>query len=214
MKFTPGKRRCARQRLVIVFLCTLAAFASNTFAQSGRKQIPEPSRSAPADKKQSPKQDMEPPLNLAVVTSAPDLSQVLGFNTDFVPPTNLEYYARGGCLLELKSASASKLPGLKFIEDEDVPRWEAREMARTDEHWVVWMELKFESPISASSVSFKLRYLLLEPQTGKIIASGFGNPVRQIWGRSPSRSVTVEDQAREAGRDVARQVISELQKRK
>jgi hypothetical protein len=210
-----SKRRCTSQRFVIVFLCALTVIASDTFAQSGRKQLPIPPPNDSTEKTQSLKPDTEPPLNLAIVTNATDVSQVLGFSTGFAPlPTNLEYYARGGCLQELKNASGAKLPALKFIEDENVPRWEAREMARTDENWVVWMELKFESPTSASSITFKLRYLLLEPQTGKIIASGFGNPVRQIWGKPASRPAAVEDQAREAGRDVARQIISELQKRK
>ena len=94
----------------------------------------------------------------------------------------------------------------------DVPRWEARETALgEDEAWVVWLELRWQQTITRDATPFKLRYLLFEPRTGKIVASGYGRGVRQTWGR-PLPRTSIEDQLRTAGRDIADQVVSELTK--
>ena len=113
-------------------------------------------------------------------------------------------------MLELRS-----IPGAKVSEDEDVARWEARETALgEDKAWVVWMELRWDKTSSTyESTPFRLRYLLFEPRTGRIAASGVGKGVRQIWGTQP-RYTSLEEQLREAGRDVADQVVSELRIRK
>jgi hypothetical protein len=52
--------------------------------------------------------------------------------------------------------------------------------------------------------------LLFEPGTGKTIASGYGNPKVQTWGMPQPFRDSVEDQLRRAGRDIAKQVMSEL----
>ena len=94
----------------------------------------------------------------------------------------------------------------------DVPRWEARETALgEDEAWVVWLELRWQQTVTRDATPFKLRYLLFEPRTGRIVSGGYGRGVRQTWGR-PLPRTGIEDQLRAAGEDIADQVVSELTK--
>ena len=101
----------------------------------------------------------------------------------------------------------------RVVGDADVPRWEARETALgEDEAYVVWLELTWPQTITRDAVAgFKLRYLLFEPRTGKIVSSGYGRGVRQTWGRPVPRT-DITEQLRNAGRDIADQIISELTK--
>lgn len=57
---------------------------------------------------------------------------------------------------------------------------------------------------------FRLRYLLLEPESGKTIGSGYGTPALWVWGM-PDLRYSLEEQLREAGRNVASKVMAELQ---
>jgi hypothetical protein len=100
----------------------------------------------------------------------------------------------------------------RVVGDVDVPRWEARETAHgEDEAWVVWLELRWQQNVTRDATPFRLRYLLFEPRTGRIVSSGYGRGVRQTWGR-PTPRTSIEDQLRTAGRDIADQVVSELAK--
>lgn len=203
--------RPARQALVLLTLCLTFTPHAPSLAQSGRVQAPsgggtaQPGSVRPRQVKREP----ELPTAFIVVSAPPDGSRE---TSPYVP----QYYgetlepeelARGGCLVELRN-----LRGVKVIEDVDVARWEARETALgEDEAWVIWLELKWNQSITRDATPFKLRYLLFEPRTGKIVSSGYGRGIRQTWGR-PRPRVDIQEQLREAGRDIADQVISELRR--
>src|ERR1044071_588733 len=128
----------------------------------------------------------------------------------FYHPPGREAEAGGGCLNELRSVQ-----GARVVQDEDVARWEAREAALGEsDAWVIWMELRWDKATTSAydPTPFRLRYLLFEPGTGRIVASGTGRGVKQTWGRSPSRRETLEEVVRRAGQDVAAQVLSELKR--
>lgn len=191
-------------RMIASFLCVVIATCSISEAQSGRKQNqtePKPASRHGSEPVKRGKKEQEPPA-FVVVTSVPSYNQQHYQTLNH----NVEYYARGGCLLELK-----KIQGAKVIEDEDVSRWEAREMAQTEDRgWVIWIELKWGESLSVNPTSFRLRYLLFEPGSGKTIGSGYGNPDKQTWGQPRPTQASIEEQAQQAGRDIARQVMSEL----
>lgn len=198
--------------LAVVTFCLI--FASISLAQSGRNQTQSQAGTAPPGSSPAgsvDKKDQVPSPAFIVVTAAPDEFQQTRAFSGFSHPASLEYQARGGCLLELKN-----IPGAKVSEDEDVALWEARETALAeDKAWVIWMELRWDKTISTyDPTPFRLRYLLFEPGTGRIAASGVGKGVRQTWGRPQPRYTSLEEQLREAGRDVAAQVLSELKRGK
>lgn len=189
------------------FACALA------LAQSGRTPPPpDPATTPPGDSRprQVNNRPRELPSAFIVVTAPPDGSQE---SSPFVPPgyaptTDFEEMARGGCLVALRNYNGVK----RVVGDMDVPRWEARETALgEDEAWVVWLELRWQENVTRDATPFKLRYLLFEPRTGRIVSSGYGRGVRQTWGR-PLPRTSIEDQLRTAGRDIADQVVSELTK--
>jgi hypothetical protein len=197
--------------LAILTFCLLSASGSISLAQSGRKGTQSQAETVPQESLQTGRDDQKdqvPPPAFIVITAAPDNTRSTGFQAGFSQPVNLEYYARGGCLLELRS-----IAGAKVAEDEDVARWEARETALADnKSWVIWMELRWDKPSSTyDPTPFRLRYLLFEPGTGRIVASGVGKGVKQVWG-TPLRRGSLEEEVRQAGRDIAAQVVSELRK--
>jgi hypothetical protein len=194
--------------ITVATLCFIAAASVASFAQSGRKQSPPRAESAaPATAAKESKKEV--PLAFVVATAVSNSSEQMSAYAGYAQALKLDHQARGGCLLELKD----KL-GAKVIEDEEVARWEARETAQTDGNaWVIWLELKWEPASSPEPVPFKLRYLLFEPGTGKLVSSGYGKAVRQTWGVPQARRVGLEERVRQAGRDVADQVISELKSR-
>lgn len=201
------------QVLGILTLCLVCPSGSVWSAQSGRSKTQTETTSktetTSPQNRQIDKDDQKAPVPspaFIVVTSIPDKSEDLNYQPGY-PKPNLEYHARSGCLLELKS-----IPDAKVTEDEDVARWEARETALgEDKAWVIWMELRWDKASSTyDPTPFRLRYLLFEPRTGRIAASGAGKGVRQTWGRSQTRSTSLEEQLREAGRHIADQVLSEL----
>lgn len=192
---------------LVCFACALA------LAQSGRTPPqPDPAKTQPGDSRprQVNNQRRELPSAFIVVTAPPDGSQE---NSPFVPSgypttTDFEEIARGACLVALRNLDGVK----RVVGDVDVPRWEAREAALgEDEAWVVWLELRWQQTVTRDATPFKLRYLLFEPRTGKIVSSGYGRGVRQTWGR-PTPRTSIEEQLRTAGRDIADQVVSELTK--
>jgi hypothetical protein len=204
-------RHHARPASALLSICLVCAACALALAQSGRAPAP-PAPATPQTGVARPRQvnNNQPKLPPAfiVVTAPPDGSQETSpYVPGYAQTTDLEELARGGCLVELKN-----LPGVRVIEDIGVARWEARETALgEDEAWVVWLELKWTQTITRDAAAFKLRYLLFEPRTGKIVSSGYGRGVRQTWGR-PLPRTSVEDQLRAAGRDIAEQVVSELRK--
>lgn len=198
-----------------LFSACLACFAcALALAQSGRRPPPPSSRPTPQPGDSRPRQvnnkRRELPSAFIVTTAPPDGSQEASpfVPSGYPPTTDFEEIARGGCLVALRNYNGVK----RVVGDVDVPRWEARETALgEDEAWVVWLELRWQQNITRDATPFKLRYLLFEPRTGKIISSGYGRGVRQTWGR-PLPRTSVEDQLRAAGRDIADQVVSELTK--
>lgn len=190
----------------ILILLLMSASGWHLQAQSGRKERESQDNTAPSkitrteNKRNEPK---ELPKSFIVATASADLrhSPYAGYPQQ----QNFEYLARGGCLVELKG-----IPGVKVIEDEDVERWEARQTALAeDKAWLIWMELRWDTPTSANHSPFRLRYLLFEPGTGRITASGYGSGIKRTWGTN-QRPGSLEEQVRQAGRDIAYQVISEL----
>ncbi|MGH9855277.1 MAG: hypothetical protein ACREBD_36040 [Blastocatellia bacterium] len=102
------------------------------------------------------------------------------------------------------------IKGVKVMEDEGLSSYEARELAQIEDHtYVIWMEVKWDRAGSSDLGPFRVRYLLLEPGSGKTIGSGYGKPVVKRWG-FPQRGSSLEEQLREAGRDVANQVKADL----
>jgi hypothetical protein len=200
------------QSLALLTLCLICASGSISLAQSGRKQTESQAETAPPKSSQAGRDDKKEQKQapaFIVVTAAPDSSRHIGAQAGYSQPLTLEYHARSGCLLELKSIS-----GAKVTEDKDVARWEARETALAeDKAWVVWMELGWDKTSSTyDPTPFRLRYLLFEPGTGRIAGSGVGKGVRQTWGK-PQQRYSLEEQLRQAGSDIADQVLSELRSR-
>jgi hypothetical protein len=207
------QRQDAHSRLcwiVVAVFCFSAITSVISFAQSGRRQSSPRAESAlPNAAPAGPEQKKQLRLTFIVATAVSDNSEQTNPYAGSAQVLRLDYHARGGCLLELRDKLRAKV-----VEDEDLARWEARETAQTDDQaWVIWMELKFDQSSLLGTTPFRLRYLLFEPGTGKLVSSGYGKPIRQTWGVPPPRHVSPEDQARQAGRDVAEQVISELRKR-
>lgn len=217
-----GSAACRRYRVVTVnrvvtviglaalSLCLLCAASPPSAAQSGRRQPPpEPAGDAPtiSRPRRAGKQEPALPDSFIVATAFADDTRGADAQTSYTPPPGLESEARGGCVLELR-----RTPGMKVVEDEDVARWEAREAALAESRtWVVWMELRWDKTMTTYDPSpFRLRYLLFEPGTGRIVASGVGRGVRQTWGRPLPRPASLEEQVRQAGRNVAEQILSEL----
>jgi len=192
---------------LVCFACALA------HAQSGRTPPP-PAPSTPRPGDTRPRQvnsaRRELPPAFIVVTAPPDGSQETSpfIGSGYPPTTDFEEMARGACLVALRNLNGVK----RVVADAEVPRWEARETAQgEDEAWVVWLELRWQQTVTRDATPFKLRYLLFEPRTGRIVSSGYGRGVRQTWGR-PTPRTSIEEQLNNAGRDIADQVVSELTK--
>lgn len=203
-----------RPASVLLSLCIACFACALALAQSGRTPPP-PDPATPRQGDSRPRQAnnrrREPPSAFVVVTAPPDGSQETSpfVPSGYPPTTDFEEIARGGSLVALRNYNGVK----RVVGDADVPRWEARETARgEDEAWVVWLELRWQQTVTTRETApFKLRYLLFEPRTGRIVSSGYGRGVRQTWGR-PTPRAGIEDQLRNAGRDIAEQVMSELTK--
>jgi hypothetical protein len=194
-----------QRTVILITLFVLGAAATFAVAQSGRKEAQTPSPQIPDNEKN--RKGRELPTAFIVVTAEPDYAAIAQEYVRY-SSEGLEYHARGGCVVELK-----KIPGARVVEDEDVPRPEARDTAFTEvDAWVIWMELQWDKGTRAGSLPFKVRYLLFEPATGRMVASGYGNPVRQTWGRPKTRFSSPEELAREAGRDIADKVMWELER--
>jgi len=207
--------RHIRPASVILSACFACFACALALAQSGRTPPPPSPPAPPQPGDTRPRQvnskRRELPSAFIVVTAPPDGSQETSpfVSSGYPPTTDFEEIARGGCLVALRNQNGVK----RVVGDLDVPRWEARETALgEDEAWVVWLELRWQQNVTMRETApFKLRYLLFEPRTGKIISSGYGRGVRQTWGL-PLPRTSIENQLRNAGRDIADQIVSELTK--
>lgn len=205
--------RHVRPASALLAACLACCACVLVLAQSGRTPPPpDPATPRPSDTRprQVNNQQRELPSAFIIVTAPPDGSQETSpfVSSGYPPTTDFEEMARGGCLVALRNQNGVK----RVVSDVDVPRWEARETALgEDEAWVVWLELKWQQNITRDSPPFKLRYLLFEPRTGKIVSSGYGRGIRQTWGR-PLPRTSIDEQLRNAGRDIADQIVSELTK--
>ena len=205
--------RHVRLSSALLSACLACCACALALGQSGRTPPPpDPATPPPGDSR--PRQvnggRRELPTAFIVVTAPPDGSQESSpfLASGYPPTTDFEEIARGGCLVALRNHNGVK----RVVGDVDVPRWEARETALgEDEAWVVWLELRWQQTVTRDATPFKLRYLLLEPRTGRIVSGGYGRGVRQTWGQ-PLPRTSIEDQLRTAGRDIADQVVSELTK--
>jgi hypothetical protein len=207
-----------RSAETVLALCLVCFVCAPALAQSGRTPAPpDPAATQPTDSRPRQvnrnrfnQQRRELPPAFIVVTAPPDSSKE---TAPYVPPgyghLDFEEVARGACFVALRNQNGVK----RVVADVNVPRWEARETAvGEDEAYVVWLELTWPQALARDAVSvFKLRYLLFEPRTGKIVSSGYGRGVRQTWGR-PTPRTDLDEQLRNAGRDIADQIVSELTK--
>lgn len=200
------QRRPRPKFSALLSLCLVCAAAAH--AQSGRTPAPPPGDTRPRQVKPPPQE--QHPRAFIVASAPPDGSQA---ESAYVPTyahnDDLEEIARGACLVALRN-----LPGVNVVEDVNVPRRLARETALSEgEAWVVWLELTWTTNTTRGDLPpFKLRYLLFEPRTGRMVSSGYGRGARQTWGRPAPRVFDVSEQLRNAGRDVADQVLSALRK--
>jgi|RhiMethySRZTD1v2_1073278.scaffolds.fasta_scaffold500608_1 hypothetical protein len=194
----------------LICLFTLAAFATLTSGQSGRKQkkadpqppvqgvnqpeartVPEPEVSPDKPK------EKEPGRSVMVSTAMTDIGI-----SSFYPDT-----ARRGCMEEFRSAMRT----LQISEQRDQHRGDAIKAAKEGERYVVWMEFQVDQ-MRTSNYGFELRYTVFEPKTAKVVGSGYGVPQQPAGPISlpPIGSGRTDVYADWAGRDVARQVMKRL----
>jgi hypothetical protein len=186
---------------VTTFLCLILACVSIASAQSGRKSVwhdPKPVSKTVID---GGNIGALTPRAFLVVTSPPTRPEV-----GQPAKSDYESYVRGACLNELL-----RLKDVKVMEDENISGRGARELAQLEtDAYVIWMELKWVAATQYDQTPFRLRYLLLEPDSGKTIASGYGTPALWIWGL-PHLRHSLDEQLQEAGRNVVSKVMAELQ---
>jgi len=194
------------------FIClfTLAAFATLTSGQSGRKQKksePQPpiqgvnqpeARTAPEPEVSPDKpKEKDPGRSVLVSTAMADIGI-----SSFYPDA-----ARRGCMEEFRDAMRT----VKISEERDQHRGDAIKAAKDSDRYVVWMEFQADQ-MGTSRYGFELRYTVFEPKTAKVVGTGYGIPQQQTGPISlpPIGSGRTDVYADWAGRDVARQVMKRL----
>ena len=194
----------------LICLFALAAFATLTSGQSGRKQkksepqppvqgvnqpeartVPEPEVSPDKPK------EKEPGRSVLVSTAMADFGI-----SSFYPDA-----ARRGCIEEFHDAMRT----IKISEERDQTRGDAIKAAKDSDRYVVWMEFQADQ-MGTSRYGFELRYTVFEPKTAKVVGTGYGVPQQQTGPISlpPIGSGRTDVYADWAGRDVARQVMKRL----
>jgi len=194
----------------LICLFTLAAFATFTSGQSGRKQkksepqppiqgvnqpeartVPEPEVSPDKPK------EKDPGRSVLVSTAMADFGI-----SSFYPDA-----ARRGCMEEFHDAMRM----IKLSEERDQHRSDAIKAAKDSDRYVVWMEFQVDQ-MGTSRYGFELRYTVFEPKTAKVVGTGYGVPQQQTGPLSlpPIGSGRTDVYADWAGRDVARQVMKRL----
>ena len=194
----------------LICLFALAAFATLTSGQSGRKQKksePQPpiqgvnqpeARTAPEPEVSPDKpKEKDPGRSVLVSTAMPDFGI-----SSFYPDA-----ARRGCIEEFHDAMRT----IKISEERDQHRGDAIKAAKDSDRYVVWMEFQADQ-MGTSRYGFELRYTVFEPKTAKVVGTGYGVPQQQTGPISlpPIGSGRTDVYADWAGRDVARQVMKRL----
>ncbi|HEV2664499.1 MAG TPA: hypothetical protein VG324_06295 [Blastocatellia bacterium] len=194
-----------------ICLLMLAAFATLTSGQSGRKQkksdpqppiqgvnqpeartVPEPEVSPDKPK------EKEPGRSVMVSTAMADIGI-----SSFYPDTS-----RRGCADEFRSA----MRAIQISEESNQHRSDAIKVAKESEGtYVVWMEFQVDQ-MGTSRYGFELRYTVFEPKTAKVVGSGYGYPQQPTGpiALPPISAGRTDVYADWAGRDVARQVMKRL----
>lgn len=187
--------------ILLIFI----ALTSPAWGQSGRQRTP----TTPTDPQ--PKSSSLPVTKNAPLRSAPTFFVVTSYHDDS-HPFELEDFVRGACHSKLKS-----VPGVKIIENDDVSRWGAKELAFSadDQTWVIWIELKFRNLAITNPDFLKVQYLLFESGSGKILSGGLVSTSAGSWqsrppGGWPGYHVDLQELARYAGHEIAEQVMGEL----
>jgi len=194
----------------LICLFTLAAVATLTSGQSGRKQKksePQPpiqgvnqpeARTAPEPEVSPDKaKEKDPGRSVLVSTAMADFGI-----SSFYPDA-----ARRGCMEEFHDAMRM----IKLSEERDQNRSDAIKSAKDSDRYVVWMEFQADQ-MGTSRYGFELRYTVFEPKTAKVVGTGYGIPQQQTGPISlpPIGSGRTDTYADWAGRDVARQVMKRL----
>ena len=194
----------------LICLCALAAFATLTSGQSGRKQKksePQPpiqgvnqpeARTVPEPEVSPDKaKEKDPGRSVLVSTAMADIGI-----SSFYPDA-----ARRGCIEEFHDAMRT----VKISEERDQHRGDAIKAAKDSDRYVVWMEFQADQ-MGTSRYGFELRYTVFEPKTAKVVGTGYGVPQQQTGPISlpPIGSGRTDVYADWAGRDVARQVMKRL----
>jgi hypothetical protein len=194
----------------LICLCALAAFATLTSGQSGRKQKksePQPpiqgvnqpeARTVPEPEVSPDKaKEKDPGRSVLVSTAMADIGI-----SSFYPDA-----ARRGCMEEFHDAMRM----IKLSEERDQHRSDAMKAAKDSDRYVVWMEFQVDQ-MGTSRYGFELRYTVFEPKTAKVVGAGYGIPQQQTGPISlpPIGSGRTDVYADWAGRDVARQVMKRL----
>jgi hypothetical protein len=194
----------------LICLFTLAAFATLTSGQSGRKQKkaePQPpiqgvnqpeSRTVPEPEVSPDKAKEKDPGRAVLVSTAMADFGISSFYPDA---------ARRGCMEEFRDAMRT----IKLSEERDQHRGDAIKAAKDSDRYVVWMEFQADQ-MGTSRYGFELRYTVFEPKTAKVVGTGYGIPQQQTGPISlpPIGSGRTDVYADWAGRDVARQVMKRL----
>jgi hypothetical protein len=195
----------------LICLLTLAAFATLTSGQSGRKQkkadqqppvqgVNQPeARTAPEPEVSPDKpKEKDPGRSVMVSTSMADFGI-----SSFYPDA-----ARRGCIDEMRQAMRT----IQISEERNQHRGDAIKVAKeSDGTYVVWMELVVDQ-MGTSRYGFELRYTVFEPKTAKVVGSGYGIPQQPTGPISlpPIGGSRTDVYVDWAGRDVARQVMKRL----
>jgi hypothetical protein len=194
----------------LICLLTLAAFATLTSGQSGRKQKkadPQPpiqgvnqpeARTAPEPEVSPDKpKEKEPGRSVMVSTAMADIGI-----SSFYPDA-----ARRGCVEEFRSVMRT----IQISEESNQHRSDAIKVAKESDRHVVWMEFQVDQ-MGTSNAGFELRYTVFEPKTAKVVGTGSGIPQQPAGPISlpPIGGARADVYADWAGRDVARQVMKRL----
>jgi hypothetical protein len=195
----------------LICLFTLAAIASITSGQSGRKQKkadPQPpiqgvnqpeARTVPEPEVTPDKpKEKDPGRSVVVATAMADIGI-----SSFYPDA-----ARRGCIEEFRQVMRT----IQISEERNQHRGDAIKTAKeSDRTYVLWMEFEVDR-MGTSRYGFELRYTVFEPKTSKVVSSGFGYPQQPTGPLSlpPIGAGSADVYADWAGRDVARQVMKRL----
>lgn len=214
-----GQPLSSRLKLIsFLALCLLIVAGSAALAQSGRKQKkttpePPPQGVKMPEEKSDPKGHSDsdaPQPEDKQKEKAPALHFLVGtsMQENFNVPMMYTDIAREGCLRELRTNPAVQVTAIN-----NLTRGEAIEAAKKDDkRYVIWMELVVDQFTANTYEGFDLRFMLFEPKTGKVLATGSGYPQTQT-GRTPLPPIGMnraEVRVELAGRDVARRVLSRL----